>query len=337
MSIWTDIIDPATLTGFARDQAELYERSRGSLSDYLPDTLVDDVIVRLDAADNGLVEAAKFRAFDAELEKGARKGGSRKTLELPPLGQAIPISEYDRLRIRNADDDAIRQAILRTAQQAVWATSDRMEHMRGIVLATGKATIDQDNLKVEDDFGRDADMSVTAGTLWSDPSSKPLNDLAAFIDAYAEKNGELPGTLLGSQQALRALGAHPTLATSLPGGASRPATTTEVQSLLDGYGVPAMVTYNRRVRIGGKAVEVLPKDRIFLLPQAGASTLGATFWGTTLGATEAEGGILTTERPGIYATVDKQAKAPYRAEVQADAIGLPVLANANLAFTAKVL
>lgn len=337
MALWTDIIDPATLTGYARASQEDYQRTRGSLSDYLPNQTVNDIVVRVQATENGLVEAAKFRAYDAELEPGARQGGSRKIVELPALGQYNPVSEYDQLRLRNASDEEMLNAIQKTTDQVVKATEDRMEHMRGIVLATGKATIDQDNFKTDDDFGRDADMSATAATLWNASGATVLDDLIAYTQLYIDKNGEAPGSIVVSSKVLRAIAQAGEFKTQLLNGASRPASAADVQSVLDGYQLPAIRTYDRKVRINGKAVPVLPDTNVFMLPAAGQSELGASYWGRTLTSTDLNWGLAGAEQAGVVAGVYRNEKPPVIAEVFADAIGLPILANANLAFTAKVL
>ena len=152
MALWTDIIDPATLTGYARASLEEYERRNGTLARWLPNRTVMDSVVRVVQGAHGLVDAAKFRAYDAEPETGRQKHGRRYTIELPALGQNIPVSEYKQLRERNASDEAMLNSIQGTTDQVVMAVANAIELMRGIVLATGKATIDQDNFKTEDDF-----------------------------------------------------------------------------------------------------------------------------------------------------------------------------------------
>ena len=46
MPLWTDIIDPAELTGYARASLADYEATRGTLAQYLPNREVADVVVR---------------------------------------------------------------------------------------------------------------------------------------------------------------------------------------------------------------------------------------------------------------------------------------------------
>ena len=338
MTLWTDVIDPASLTGYARRSLEEYERSKGSLSDYLPNKTVADIVVRVIQGDNGLVETAAFRAYDAEIEMGKAGSGTRKTIELPALGQQLVISEYQQLRTRNASDNELLKAVLATTDRVVSAVSDRMEYMRGTVMASGKATIDQPNFKTDDDFGRDAAMKATAPVLWSDSSADPIAQLQAYVDTYVDvNNGETPVAMLGSLKALRALANHSQFSIKLGDGATRPGSTQSVTDTLLGQGLPAFELRNRRVRHQGQTVNVLPDDHIFLVPSKGESGLGATYWGETLSASEPGYNLAGVDRAGIVAGAYTNPKPPHGKQVFADAIGLPILANANLAMAVKVL
>jgi hypothetical protein len=62
----------------------------------------------------GLVPIAKFRAYDAEPEVGKRRPGKRVTLELRPSGRRSRSSEYEQLRQRNATERPILNSILNT-------------------------------------------------------------------------------------------------------------------------------------------------------------------------------------------------------------------------------
>lgn len=338
-TLWTDIIDPATLTGYARESLSAYEARKGTLAQFLPNREVFDVVARFVAGQAGLVEEAKYRAYDAEPEVGKAPGGKRVTLELPALGQDIPVSEYAQLRARGSSDEAVRNAILRTTNQVVQAVSDRTERMRGTVLVTGKATIAQDNFATDDDFGRDAALTATAGTLWNAGGSDPQADVDAYLDLYSTKNGDSAGALVMSRRVMRAMGAHASFRTVIAGGGSRPATEDEVRAILSGMGAPELIIYERRTS-GGR---VIPDDRLLLLPapvetDAWEDTeLGATFWGQTLTSTDGDWDIEDAEQPGIVAGVYRNAKPPMIAEVISDAIALPVLGNANLSAAFKVL
>ena len=343
MALWTDVIDPATLTGYARESLAAYEARKGTLARWLPNREVPDVVVRFVAGQNGLVEAAKFRAFDAEPEVGRTAPGKRITLELPAVGQNIPISEYQQLRLRNSSDEAVMQSILSTTDAVVRAVADAIERLRGIVLATGRATIAQDNFTSDDDFGRPAGHTVAAGTVWADDSVSRLADLEAWIDTYRDSTGEDPGSMVMSTRVFRALASGDEFKTQLLNGGSRPATEADVQAIIAGAGLPPIIRFDRRVNVGGVSTKVLADDRLLLLPapvdpnDGEGSALGATFWGQTLTSTELAWGIEDAEQPGIVTGVYRNEKPPVIAEVISDAIALPVLSNAALSFSADVL
>jgi hypothetical protein len=345
MALWTDIIEPAELTGYARASLAEYEAARGTLAQFLPNREVADTVVRFVQGQTGLVEAAYFRAYDAEPEVGKAPSGKRVTLELPAVGQDIPVSEYQQLRTRNADDDAIRTQIFNTTDRVVRAVSDAVERIRGVVLATGRATIPTSSGQTfsDDDFGRSGTHTVTAGSAWSSPTVSRLTDLEAWSDVFRTDNGEDPGCILLSTRVLRALAAGNEFQTQLINGAARPATLSEVNAVLEGAGLPQIVRYDRRVNLAGTSTKVLPDDRLFLLPTPVATDdwqgteLGATFWGQTLTSTDSAYAIEDSEQPGIVAGVYRNEKPPMIAQVISDAIALPVLANADLSFSADVL
>lgn len=343
MALWTDVIDPATLTGYVRASLADYEANRGQLARFLPNREVADTTVRFRAGSRGLTEVANFRAFDAEPEVGRRQGGKRVTIDLPALGQNIPVGEYEQLRLRNASDDAMLREILNTVPAVVRAVADRIELLRGTVLTTGKATVNQSNFGFDDDFGRSASHTVTAGSLWTTATVDRLGDLEAWSDTYEATNGAKPGAALMSRRVFRALASGEQFQTQLLNGAARPATEQQVRDIVSAAGLPDIIVYDRRVNVAGTATRVVADDRILLLPEPvetddyEGTELGATYWGQTLTSTLPEWGIADSEMPGIVAGVYRNEKPPAIAEVVSDAIALPVLANADLSFAAKVL
>lgn len=340
-TLWTDIVDPATLTGYARESLQEIERRKGSLTAFLPNRVVPDTDVRLYVGQSGLVDEAAFRAYDAEPEVIPGPVGQRKTIELPAIGSVIPVSEYNQLRMRSpeTENEVIEQMVLRTADIAVNAISDTVEYHRGQVLSTGKATINQTNFKSEDDFGRDAELSPTAPKLWSESGADPIGDLKLWRDLYEDTNGQAPGVMLVSREIMRAMTNAEQFQVTTAGGGSRPATEADVAAILNANGLPELIIYTRRTKRG----PVLPNDHVLMLPAPVAENawmdtqLGATFWGQTITSQDANWGIAPIDQPGIVLGLYREPKPPMIAQVISDAITLPVLANANLSLSAKVL
>ena len=186
-------------------------------------------------------------------------------------------------------------------------------------------------------------MTVTAATLWNASGAKILDDMIGWADAYADLNGERPGALVVSSRIARAIRAATEFQVKLIDGASRAASMDQVNAILDAEGLPSLVVYDRRTQRGGKRLRVLPEDTLLLLPAPvdpdaeAASALGATFWGQTLAADDADMGIDDDQLPGIVASLDRADRTPRTVSIDVDAIAMPVLANANLAMAAKVL
>lgn len=337
--LWTDIVDPATLTGYARESLSDIERRKGTLAAFLPNRTVADTVVRLMVGRTGLVDEAQFRAYDAEPAVGRGPQGERRTLELPAIGQNIPVSEYNQIRGRNAPTEIVSDMLFQTANIVVSAVSDRLERMRGDVLVTGKAVIDQPNFQSTDDFKRDPALSPTAGTLWNESGADPIADLRLWHDLYEDINGQAPGAMVVSREIRTALANATQFQITTAGGGSRPATLDDVDAILAAHGLPPVITYTRKTKSG----PVIPKDQLLMLPTPVgtddwmATDLGATFWGQTLTAEEPTWNIAPLDRPGIVIGAYRNPKPPMIAEIISDAISLPVLANADLSLAAKVL
>ena len=334
-TLWTDVIDPATLTGYMRESLAAYEARQGSLETYLGNETVPDIHVSFDVGSFGLTQTARFRAFDAEPEYTKEEAGKRVMIELPAIGQKLPISEYRQLRMRNASDQAMLDSILKAADRVVRGVADRMELLRGVVLETGKATVNQSNFKIDDDFGRPAGHTVTAAAWWNLAATDRIADLLAWQDVYLATNSVKPGTMLMSSTVYSQFRKGTQFVNDITG---RPMTQGQINEILVDEGLPPITIFDRRVNFEGTLTSVISPKKVLFLPSAGESdALGHTYWGTTLTATELGWGIADDEQAGIVAGVYRNEQPPVIAEVISDAIGMPVLGNAALSFTATVL
>ena len=334
-TLWTDVIDPATLSGYMRESLAAYEARQGSLEQFLNNENVPDISVSFDVGAFGLTQTARFRAYDAEPEYGKEEGGKRVMIELPAIGQKIPISEYRALRQRNASNQAMLDSILKTADRVVRAVADRMELLRGVVLDTGIATVNQSNFRVADNFGRPAGHSVVAGAFWSLAATDRISDLLAWQDTYRGTNSINPGRILMSSTVYAQFRKGTQFQNQVTG---RPMTQGEIQAIMADEGLPPIQIFDRRVNFEGTLTPVIPANKVLLLPTPEESeALGKTYWGTTLTATDLGWGIADDEQAGIVAGVYRNEQPPVIAEVISDAIGMPVLGNAALSFSAQVL
>lgn len=331
--LWTDIITPQELTGYVRGAMEEYEAQQGTLSAFLPNQSVFDTTVRFTVGERELVEEARWRAYDAEPEiaDGEAKG-RRLTVDLPAVGQSRPVTEYAQLRSRNVEDEVVRTAIEDKAEQVGRAVVDAVDRVRGVVLATGAAVVDQDNFSAADDFGRNADLTTSLTAPFADHNTSVLEQFAQFDELYREHNNGGAAFQLMSARALRSLRAHPEFSHIRPDGSRRNASLTEIVEILESEGLPIPVAFDRKTRAG----RIIAEDTVVWLPANGEA--GGTFWGETVTSRDASFGIAGGDTPGLVIGAFRNPKPPMGVEVISDAIAWPILQrpNSTLAFTNAV-
>lgn len=339
MALWTDLITPAELTGFARAAVEDVERQKATLARWLPNYSVPDVVVRTIVANDGTGALAQYRAFDAETPIGSGGSGTRKVFELLPLGLKERVSEYDQLRARGNDAQAmILGGVEKAAQRVANAVVDRLEVARGQAIDTGALTINENGVVQTMTFGRPGGNTVTAATLWSG-AAKPLDDLIAWGDVFAAGNqGNQPGAIVTSKRVVAALQRNADIRglVATVGGTPGIVSIDALSAVLASYGLPPITIYDRKIR----GNNVLPDNKVYLLPAAvdpnGQSELGATFYGETLEAGEPEYGIGGADQPGLVVGAWKT-KDPIAVWVHSNAIAMPVLVNPVASMVATVL
>lgn len=342
MALWTDIISPVDATGIARAEQYLYEQQWGTLARYLPNVFVESDHIKFLVGTNGLVDEAFYRAFNAAPEIGNSAVPQSKTIDLPAISRNEPIDERTQKELRRLSDDQVRKSIVSAIRRTVQAISDRQERTRGGLIDSGSVIVNQWNYQINDNFGRDAALTVVAGVgnYWADPAVDRLAQLTTWRDVYASKNnGAEPGSILMSRTAYSAFAAGNQFRTQLVNGASRPGLQGDVFGGVDAAGLPPIDLYNRSTKSG----KVLPANKIYFLPtptnpdDQDGTDLGATFWGQTVTAEAPEFAIEPGEQAGIVVGVYREDRVPYTVEVMGDSIGEPVARNANASMSIQVL
>lgn len=341
----TEYIEPTTLTGLIRKALSELQVNRFILSQWLPNVVIDDMTFEYSRGGGGLSEATPYRSWDAETPIGRREGISKVMGSLPPIGEKIPLNEYDQLRIRKlSPTDEMQKFIARDAFKIAENIGARLELARGEALVNGAISIDENGVVQNVDFGRSAGHSVTAAVLWSDyANAKPIDDLEAWYQTYVDTNGVAPGRILMPRAVLANLRQCAQIKGQVfPLANNAPVVNGEqVNTVLDSMNLPPIVLYDAQLKVDGAAARVIPSDKIVLLPSPGAtsasqpSDLGATMLGRTAESLDPDYQSIG-EQPGIVAATFKT-KDPVRFWTHAAAVGLPILREPNLTLTAEVL
>lgn len=339
MELTTEYATPAELSGFAREALADREVNRPSLARWLPYRTIPDLSFRFQRGSTGLTEAAAFRAFDAETRIGKRPGVTRATGELPPLGEKLRMTEYQQLRQKNMPG-AITDQVYDDARRLTDKIIARLELARADALVNGVVTIAEDDTLAEVDFDRNPAHTVTAATAWTNPAAPILEDLEAWTQVYVDANGVAPGSIVTSRRVMSLLMRSEQLRGQMGNTSAALLTGDQVNAILQGFGLPAITTYDARlVDPSGTARRVIPDDRFLFLPEPvdpnGESELGATLLGQTLESEEPDYALQPAEQPGIVVGNFKS-RDPIGLWTHAAAIGIPIMANPDATFVADV-
>ncbi|WP_444544963.1 major capsid protein [Streptomyces chryseus] len=286
------------------------------------------------------MEAAVFRAYDAESDIGTRAGGARVSGELPPISRKLPVGEYEQIRMRNVDTQnaEIRDAMESDSVKLVSAIAARIELARGDALFNGSVTIAENNVQAGVDFGRSASHSVTSAITWNNTETALVYDyLQSWLDVYNTTNGSLPAHTLMSRKIYNFLRRNKQLRElAFSGASTSPTVLTRdaLNAVLGDFDIPPVVIYDAKVSVGGVATRVTPEDKILFLPAEGDAA-GKTLWGVPVEANDPRYG-LAGDGAGV-AVGGYKSEDPQTVWTRATAIALPVVAAPDLTFVADVL
>jgi hypothetical protein len=340
MQLIAEYATPAELTGYAREALRDREENQFSLNRWLPNDTVNDLSFRFTRGGGGLVEAAVFRAYEAESDIGTRPGGARVSGELPPISRKIPVGEYEQIRMRNVDTQnaEIRDAMEADSVRLVAAIAARIELARGDALFNGSVTIAENNVQASVDFGRSASHSVITGTTWSSTeTATAYDDLQSWLDTYNTTNGSLPDFTLMSRKIYNFLRRNKQIRELAYRGASTAPTVLtrdDLNNILGDFDIPPVVIYDAKVNVNGAATRVTPEDKLLFLPAQGEAA-GKTLWGVPVEANDPRYG-LQGDGAGVAVGAYKS-EDPQTVWTRATAIALPVVAAPDLTFVADVI
>jgi hypothetical protein len=345
MLLNADYIEPVELTGYVREALADQPQNQFQLARWLPNRPIDDLEYRYTRGGEGLIEAATFRAYDAESPIGSRPGLTRVSGELPPISRKIRLGEYDRLRQRSANANAIRDSLLTDAERMTRAVAARMELARGDALVNGSVTISENGVIATVSFGRASGHAVTAGTSWATiATATPLADMLSWQQTYIDTNGVAPGAMAFRTPVLTYMLRNAEIRTLVGSTLGSPSRVSQaaLRGIMDDHGLPPWYIIDTQVNVSGVATPVIPSDVFLYLPAPvdpddfEGTELGATLWGTTAESLDPRYGLDEGERPGIVAGA-YNTEDPIAMWTKAAGIGLPVEANPNLTFKADVV
>lgn len=345
MALVTDLVEPMEMIGYVRGVQIELERNTFTLSQYLPNNQVDEIEWRVTTANLRDEDAAPLRQWDTEAPVGGRQGAQRLYGELPPISKKIPLGEEQRLRARallrgDGDTTEIVNGVFNDAERMTRAVLARMELLRGEAIQTGQNVINENGVVQTVSWGRKGAHTVSAAIKWDQATADPVADMRAWVQTYIDTNGVAPAFALTSTQVITQLMLNQKireLATTAVLGAPSLVTVDTVMAVFAAFGLPPLVAYDTTVRLSGTSTRVTNVKMLTLMPPA-VEPLGETRWGPTAESMVLAAGnfVPVADAPGIVATI-MATDDPPTTWTKATGVGLPLLPNPDLTFTATVL
>lgn len=327
--------DASTLTAVARGAADAVEAA-DLLTTLMPSTESVTLDYDLDADALGLPPAASFRSYDATAPYGKEQSVGSKKGSLPASSQKLKLGELKALRLRQASDDAIGNAMEAKARNVGQAIAIRAIFARADAIVNGKVSLTGENgITVDIDFGRDPSQTVTAGTAWSNIAADAIGDMLtwqAVLSAFP------PGAVLTSTSVLNYLSLNTAIIKEVKGSATtltRISRQDTLQLIRDFLGIDDVRVYDKTYTdMANTLRRPIPADRFLFLPSfdgglGDVGPVGQTLWGVPAEAFEDEYGISIDDAPGIFAAAFKDSD-PERFDILGSAIELPVPSAAGL-------
>lgn len=289
---------------------------------------------------------ASVHAFDTKSEIASRDAFDKVEQKIALIKRKIRMDEETIIQVSKPRDNQEQQyainKIYNDVDAMVMAVKARVEAMRMEALSTGKIAVDENGVKVTVDYGVPVEhKEVLSGTdLWTDPGSKPLDDIYEYVDTVVGTTGTTPTRALTSRSVLNALLRHETIRKAIHGvNSDRIITVTDLNTLLKAMELPVIATYDERVRTQNPngsytTSRYFPEDKFVIFPDG---ILGETIYGLTAEEIELSNDPnLDMSIIGNIIAMVYNTKDPVARWTKAVATALPSFPVANEIFIAKV-
>lgn len=257
--------------------------------------------------------------------------------ELGKMGIKSIVTEEELLALNqarsNSEKSAIIDKLLIDGIKLVEAIQRRIYVTKMETITKGEFVYKKNGVDVRVDFGVPADhkVALTAGNDWDVADHDVITDLMTWVEKYVETNGKVPDAILMSRKAFTKLMKNNAIIAEARGSETlvRRVSEAEVQSVLQGYGLPAItIVDDRTVTIKDmytdaiQTIEVLPENRVvFVSDGLGEYLLGPT--------------VENEFEPGIFLGAYDE-RNPIRSVFESVAAGFPALKTPDLLFHADV-
>ena len=225
---------------------------------------------------------ASVHGFDTESEIGQREA-EKMAIELALIKRKMQLKEKEIIALESPRNEAERTYLMRNVyadfDALVESIKARVEAMRMELVATGKITLNENNLDAAIDFGVPEENQVT-NVDWSAEDSNPINDMISWKNQL----DSAPERVLTSTTVLAKILANKNVVNAIFGkDSTRIASVGELNNYLEQLQLPKIYTYDakyRKLEATGKYTKhrYFPENAFVMMP---GEPLGETIYGPT--------------------------------------------------------
>ena len=282
---------------------------------------------------------ASVHGFDTESEIGQREA-EKMAIELALIKRKMQLKEKEIIALESPRNEAERTYLMRNVyadfDALVESIKARVEAMRMELVATGKITLNENNLDAAIDFGVPEENQVT-NVDWSAADSNPINDMITWKNQL----DSAPGRVLTSTTVLAKILANKNVVNAIFGkDSTRIASVGELNNYLEQLQLPKIYTYDakyRKLEENGKYTKhrYFPENKFVMIPN---ETLGETVYGPTAEEIRLQRNPAIDVRTvgKIFACMYEEGLDPVSTWEKAVATALPTLSCAEDIFQAEI-
>lgn len=289
-------------------------------------------------AENGnLPTVAMIHGFDTEAHIGSRVPFERVETESLLIKEKINISERLRRITRGLDMqmDSVRRYVFDDIARTAESVVSRVEKAKMEALATGKMTINENNVSMVVDFGVPDDQKVTAK--WAVAAADILGDIDTWV-TIANSKGQTPTVALTSKKVFSLIQRNVSVQKAIFGvnGTGVLPSLAQVNNLLAQQfdGLTVQIDEERYGIIGSTENPMtvtqgrfFPEDKFVLLSTGYDGSVGTGLWGVTPEELE-QGGAFDEKRQQQFVTCTRwDTPDPVATWTKASGVFIPVLPN----------
>lgn len=294
------------------------------LERFMPIKPVYDIKFSYNVINGKYARTASITGFNAGAPLRTKQGLEKAFGEVAKVQHGFRLDEEELLRFNQPRSDEEQQSVVEyiydQTDELVEGVRDVEEWMRAQAIYTGKLQYNENDIKLDIDFGVPAGNKLTlvGSDAFSDhTNSQPLTVLQQMVQTYKNANKQKnPGEMHMSTAMLNDILANAQVKNHIYGSPTdaRIVTRDQLQTLFESLGLPRFVINDDVVETNEGEVRLLPERRIVFLPNG---TLGNLYQGIT---------VENNYKPGMYVVTEiKETNPPMQAVYVGETI-FPALA-----------